>query len=180
MMNPQQEVPDCKTILFGFWGERPRDPHGLTARSAGLLFCRGSCDIEAAAKNRGGFWYTIRVLSGRRKPIPIGKTKRCKAIVVRNLGTFFGDDTDAEVCAHTRAPLSVFHHGHPKASYEIGERPFPFLVGCYATERKETWIFATNNLLELELVSRRNSSLHCLIKKWIDAYQVMTSGSLYL
>ena len=67
------------------------------------------------------------VATALRKPIPIDKTKRCKAIVVRNLGTFFGDDTGAEVCAHTRAPLSVFHHGHPKASYEIGERPFPFL-----------------------------------------------------
>ena len=69
---------------------------------------------------------------GAVKPIPIDKTKRCKAIVVRNLGTFFGDDTDAEVCAHVRAPLSVFHHGHPKASYEIGERPFPFSDDCRA------------------------------------------------
>lgn len=66
-------------------------------------------------------------------PIPIDR-KRCKAIVKRNLGTFGGDDTGAEVCAHVRAPLSVFHHGHPKASLEIGERPFLFSDGCDAKD----------------------------------------------
>ena len=30
----------------------------------------------------------------------------------------------------TCVPLSVFLHGHPKASSEIGERPFPFFDGC--------------------------------------------------
>ena len=68
-------------------------------------------------------------------PIPIDR-KRCKAIVRRNLGTFCGDDTGAEVCAHVRAPLSVFRHGHPKAPPEIGERPFPFSDGCRAVNVK--------------------------------------------
>ena len=40
------------------------------------------------------------------------------------------DDTDAEVCAHTRAPLFVFQLGLSRASLEIGERPFPFCDGC--------------------------------------------------
>ena len=58
-------------------------------------------------------------------PIPIDR-KRCKAIVKRNVGSFRTGDTDAEVCAHTRAPLFVFQFGHPTASLEIGERPFLF------------------------------------------------------
>ena len=71
----------------------------------------------------------------RMSPIPIDR-KRCKAIVKRNLGTFCGDDTGAEVCAHVRAPLSVFHHGHPKASLEIGERPFLFPDDCDDGEKE--------------------------------------------
>ena len=64
-------------------------------------------------------------------PIPIDR-KRCKAIVRRNVGSFRIDDTVVEDCAHTRAPLSVFRFGHPTASSEIGERPFPFSDGCDA------------------------------------------------
>ena len=82
-------------------------------------------DEKSVAAVYGVLWYNSNVLSGRMSPIPIDR-KRCKAIVRRNLGTFCGDDTGAEVCAHTRAPLSVFRHGHPKASSEIGERPFLF------------------------------------------------------
>ena len=62
-------------------------------------------------------------------PIPIDRN-RCKAIVKRNVGRFRTGDTDAEVCAHTRAPLFVFQFGHPTASLEIGERPFLFSDGC--------------------------------------------------
>ena len=86
-------------------------------------------DNESVAADYGVLWYNLTILSGRMSPIPIDR-KRCKAIVRRNLGTFCGDDTGAEVCAHTRAPLSVFRHGHPKASSEIGERPFLFSDGC--------------------------------------------------
>ena len=86
-------------------------------------------DNESVAAAYDVLWYNLSVLSGRCKPIPIDR-KRCKAIVKRNLGTFGGDDPGAEVCAHVRAPLSVFHHGHPKASLEIGERPFLFSDGC--------------------------------------------------
>ena len=83
-------------------------------------------DSESVAAGYGVLWYNVAVLSGRMSsPIPIDR-KRCKAIVRRNLGTFCGDDTGAEVCAHVRAPLSVFRHGHPKAPPEIGERPFLF------------------------------------------------------
>ena len=91
-------------------------------------------DNESVATAYDVLWYNLNVLSGRCKPIPIDKTKRCKAIVKRNLGTFGGDDPGAEVCAHVRAPLSVFHHGHPKASLEIGERPFLFSDGCDAKD----------------------------------------------
>ena len=68
------------------------------------------------------------------RPIPIDR-KRCKAIVKRNVGSFRTGDTDAEVCAHTRAPLFVFQLGHLKASAEIGERPFPFFGDCDAAMR---------------------------------------------
>ena len=40
------------------------------------------------------------------------------------------DDTDAEVSAHARVPLSVFQLGLSRASSEIGERPFPFFDDC--------------------------------------------------
>ena len=104
--------------------------HGrVTGRSAEDAVHR-STDNESVAAVYGVLWYNVAVLSGRMSsPIPIDR-KRCKAIVRRNLGTFCGDDTGAEVCAHTRAPLSVFHHRHPKASLEIGERPFLFSDGC--------------------------------------------------
>ena len=82
-------------------------------------------DNESVAVAYDVLWYNSNVLSGRMRPILIDR-KRCKAIVRRNLGTFCGDDTGAGVCAHVRAPLSVFRHGHPKASSEIGERPFLF------------------------------------------------------
>ena len=82
-------------------------------------------DNESVATAYDVLWYNLSVLSGRCKPIPIDR-KRCKAIVRRNLGTFCGDDTGAGGCAHVRAPLSVSRHGHPKASSEIGERPFLF------------------------------------------------------
>ena len=83
-------------------------------------------DTESVSAAYDVFWYNSNVLSGRMSsPIPIDR-KRCKAIVRRNLGTFCGDDTGAGACAHVRAPLSVFRHGHPKASSEIGERPFLF------------------------------------------------------
>ena len=45
---------------------------------------------------------------------------------------FMADDTVAGVCAQARAPLSVFLLGHLTASFEIGERPFPFFDGCRA------------------------------------------------
>ena len=44
--------------------------------------------------------------------------------------SFMADDTVAEVRAHARAPLSVFLLRHLTASFEIGERPFPFSDGC--------------------------------------------------
>ena len=86
-------------------------------------------DNESVAAAYGVLWYNLTVLSGRMSPIPIDR-KRCKAIVKRNVGSFRTGDTGAEVCAHTRAPLSVFQFGHPTASLEIGERPFPFSDGC--------------------------------------------------
>ena len=69
-------------------------------------------------------WYNDGVLSGRRKLIPIDKTLQSNRLT--KLRNFLTDDTDAEVCAHTRAPLFVFRLRHPKASSEIGERPFTF------------------------------------------------------
>ena len=69
-------------------------------------------------------------------PIPIDR-KRCKAIVKRNVGSFRTGDTDAEVCAHVRAPLFVFQFGHPTASLEIGERPFLFSDGCVVRLKSE-------------------------------------------
>ena len=87
-------------------------------------------DNESVAAAYGVLWYNSNVLSGRMSsPIPIDR-KRCKAIVKRNVGSFEYGDTDAEECAHTRAPLSVFRTGHPTASLEIGERPFLFPDGC--------------------------------------------------
>ena len=41
--------------------------------------------------------------------------------------SFRADDTVAEASAHARAPLSAFLLRHLTASFEIGERPFPFL-----------------------------------------------------
>lgn len=66
-----------------------------------------------------------------RKPIPIDKTKRCKAIVQRNVGSFNADGTEAEATRTNRVPLSVFLHGLPTASLGIGERPFPFSDDCW-------------------------------------------------
>ena len=87
-------------------------------------------DNESVAAVYGVLWYNYGVLSGRMSsPIPIDG-KRCKAIVKRNVGSFRTGDTDAEVCAHTRAPLFVFQFGRPTASLEIGERPFLFSDGC--------------------------------------------------
>ena len=40
--------------------------------------------------------------------------------------SFKADGTVAEVRAHARASLSVFLLRHLTASFEIGERPFPF------------------------------------------------------
>lgn len=40
--------------------------------------------------------------------------------------SFKADGTVAGSRAHARAPLSVFLLGHLTASFEIGERPFPF------------------------------------------------------
>ena len=39
-------------------------------------------------------------------------------------------DTVAEANAQNRVPLSVFQFGHPTASVEIRERPFPFFTDC--------------------------------------------------
>ena len=65
-----------------------------------------------------------------RNAFPDWTIERCKAIVGRNLRNFKDDDTVAEVCAHARVPLFVFHLGLLRASAEIGERPFPFFDGC--------------------------------------------------
>ena len=46
--------------------------------------------------------------------------------------SFTADGTVAEVRAHARAPLSVFLLRHLTASFEIGERPFPFSSACRA------------------------------------------------
>ena len=46
--------------------------------------------------------------------------------------SFMADGTVAGVRAHVRAPLSVFLLGHLTASFEIGERPFPFSSACRA------------------------------------------------
>ena len=87
---------------------------------------RHPTDTESVAAAYDVFWYNSNVRSGRMSsPIPIDR-KRCKAIVKRNVGSFRTGDTDAEVCAHTRAPLFVFQFGHPTASLEIGEWPFLF------------------------------------------------------
>ena len=85
-------------------------------------------DGKSVAAGYDILWYNIDVLSGWACSIPIDKTKRCKAIVRRNVGSFRIDDTVVGDCAHTRAPLFVFRFGHPTASSEIGERPFPFFV----------------------------------------------------
>ena len=75
-------------------------------------------------------WYNDGVLSGRRKPIPIDKTKRCKAIVSRKpdklLSTILMQGR-----TRTLACLSLyFDDGFIGASTEIGERPFSFSDGC--------------------------------------------------
>ena len=64
------------------------------------------------------------------------KTKRCKAIVTWNVGSFDADDTGAGASAHARAPLSVFLQGHPTAPSEIGGRPFLFFDDSFAVYRK--------------------------------------------
>ena len=46
--------------------------------------------------------------------------------------SFTADGTVAGARAHARAPLSVFLLRHLTASFEIGERPFPFSSACRA------------------------------------------------
>ena len=87
---------------------------------------------NAYCQQTRGYGIIVGVLTGVMRIISVWtRHKRCKAIVQRNLGTFNGDDTVAEVNAHACVPLFVFHHRHPKASLEIGERPFfsPMVAG---------------------------------------------------
>ena len=62
---------------------------------------------KAAASIAAVLCYNIAVLSGRRKPIPIDKTKRCKAIVSRNVGSFRWRYCCRGKRDHSRASLRI-------------------------------------------------------------------------
>ena len=67
----------------------------------------------------------------------LARHKRCKAIVGRNLGTFVWTILMQSNTQYACVPLFVFPHRHPKASTEIGERPFLFSSDCVAVGTKE-------------------------------------------
>ena len=125
----------------------------------------------------------------RRKPIPIDKTKRCKAIVGRNVGNFCKDGTVAEVSATPCAPLSVFLYGQSYGLYRNRREAVSFLRwlrsggrGKYAKEDEKMYCVMSRQFVTTRMIAIAIGVVMCLTQGCVrdEAKELHDLGQKYL